>query len=137
MFKRKLITLFLASILSISLISSYYVVTDGAPFFSVVSVIGLFAAPFLLLYGLPVSCLSDKLTELLYGKSRLGLSFVLHVSFGFSFLFIVGFIFDSQSILTDFGQFFTMNRDIFIASIFTSVCFWTIDEGIKVCPLIE
>ncbi|MFJ7935645.1 hypothetical protein [Sporosarcina sp. NPDC096371] len=140
MLKRKILTLIFASLLSISLISSWFAYADGEELkalFPMAFFISWIAIPAILLYGLPVSFLSEKLTEQFSNNQRICWSFVIHVIFGFGFVFIAGLLFESQTLLWDFNQFWRSYEIIFIASIITSVCFWVIDESLRTCPLIK
>lgn len=140
MLKRKLLTLFLGSLVSISLIASWFVFADGEEliaFFGMALTIGLVAIPAILLYGIPVSFLSDKITKSFSNYQRIGWSLVIHVFFGISFVFIAGLLFETKMLLTDFSRFWQYYEFIFIASVFTAICFWIVDQGIKYCRLIK
>ncbi|WP_339251040.1 hypothetical protein NSQ43_13640 [Sporosarcina sp. FSL W8-0480] len=134
MLKRKILTLILASLLSILLIAAWFVYADGEELLAVFPMaffISWFAIPVILLYGLPVSLLSEKLTKRHSNNKRICWSFVIHIIFGLGLIFIVGLLFESQTLLQDFSQFWRSNEIFFIASIITSICFWIIDESLR------
>ena len=91
------------------------------------------ALPVILLYGFPISLLSEKLTNSITSNYRILWTLLIHLVFGISFIFIVGVLFETQIILTDFSAFWNSYEVIFIASIGVSLCFWLIDEGLKCC----
>lgn len=140
MLKRKVLTLIFASLLSILLIAAWFVYADGEELLAVFPMaffISWIAIPVILLYGLPVSFISEKLTERFLNNQRICWSFIIHVLFGLGFVFIVGLLFESQTLLQDFNQFWRNYEIFFIASIITSVCFWLIDESLRICLLIK
>ena len=140
MLKRKVLTLIFASLLSILLIAAWFVYADGEELLAVFPMaffISWIAIPVILLYGLPVSFISEKLTERFLNNQRICWSFIIHVLFGLGFVFIIGLLFESQTLLQDFNQFWRSYEMFFIASIITSVCFWVIDESLRICLLIK
>ena len=140
MIKRKVFTLIFASLLSILLIAAWFVYADGEELLAVFPMaffISWIAIPAILLYGLPVSFISEKLTERFLNNQRICWSFIIHVLFGLGFVFIIGLLFESQTLLQDFNQFWRSYEMFFIASIITSVCFWLIDESLRICLLIK
>ena len=140
MLKRKVITAIFATLLSIFLIAAWFAYADGEGLIAVLPMtvfISMVAVPAILLYGVPVSFLSEKVTEGLSNKKRIFSSFAIHVLFGFAFIFFVGLLFDTQELFSDFNQFWRSNEIIIFASLVTSICFWLIDEGVRACSFIE
>ncbi|MDW0117159.1 hypothetical protein QTL97_09440 [Sporosarcina thermotolerans] len=136
MLKRNILTLTFASLLSILLIAAWFVYADGEELLAVFPMaffISWFAIPVILLNGLPVSLLSEKLTKRFSNNQRICWSFVIHAIFGLGFIFIVGLLFESQTLIRDFSQFWRSYEMFFIASIITSICFWVIDECLRFC----
>ncbi|MCT2536046.1 hypothetical protein NC661_08995 [Aquibacillus koreensis] len=140
MLKRKLLTLIFATLLSISLLASWFVLTEGEEliaFFPMALFVSWIAIPAILLYGLPVSFLSEKLTKQFANRQRICWSLVIHVIFGIGFIFFIGLLFETQTVLTDFNQFWRSYGIIFMASILTSVCFWGVDESLRYCSILK
>jgi hypothetical protein len=138
MLKRKILTLFISTISSIILIASYFTLVEGEgllAIFPMTIFVSLIAIPAILLYGLPIHLLSEKLTSSFSSIYRIVWSFLIHIIFGVSFVFIVGLLFETQILLTNFNSFWKSYEIIFIASIGISVCFWLVDEGLKYCNL--
>ncbi len=138
MFKRKILTLFIATICSIFLIATVYAFVDGEgvlAIFPMALFISWIALPAILLYGFPISLLSEKLTNSITSNYRILWSLFIHIVFGISFVFIVGILFETQTLLTNFSAFWNSYEVIFIASIGVSIWFWFIDEGLKCCKL--
>ena len=75
-----------------------------------------------LIYGLPISILSDKLTERFFGKKRILLAFIVHLIFGAFFVVIYGKIY-----LVNFMP----PTVIFTISLIISSLFWGIDEIVR------
>ena len=136
MLKRKILTLFISTICSIFLMATVYAFMDGEgvlAIFPMALFISWIALPVILLYGFPISLLSEKLTNSITSNYRILWTLLIHLVFGISFVFIVGVLFETQIILTDFSAFWNSYEVIFIASIGVSLCFWFIDEGLKCC----
>ncbi|WP_214482263.1 hypothetical protein [Bacillus sp. SM2101] len=140
MLKRKILTLIFASLLSISLIAFWFVFTDGEEliaFFPLALWISLIAIPVILIYGLPVSFLSEKLTKQFTNNKRIFWALVIHVVFGFGFVFIAGLIFETEMLIWDFIQFWRKYEVFLFPSLVTSICFWGVDEVIRFYSLIK
>lgn len=134
MLKRRVFTVISATILSVSLISFWFIFTEGeniTSFFQLALLIILYAFPVILLYGLPVSLLSEKITKGCSDRKRMWMSFIIHVSLGMGFIFIVGFIFEFRMLVTELSRFWQIYIDMFIASALTTIIFWAIDEGTR------
>ncbi|MBO8155089.1 MAG: hypothetical protein H0Z32_01400 [Bacillaceae bacterium] len=132
--KRRVFTVISATILSVSLISFWFIFTEGeniTSFFQLALLIILYAFPVILLYGLPVSLLSEKITKGCSDRKRMWMSFIIHVSLGMGFIFIVGFIFEFRMLVTELSRFWQIYIDMFIASALTTIIFWAIDEGTR------
>src|SRR4051812_24194357 len=113
MLKRKIITAIFATLLSIFLIAAWFAYADGEGLLAVFQMaffISVIAVPAILLYGVPVSFLSEKVTERLSNKQRIFSSFAIHALFGFAFIFIVGLLFDTRELFSDFNQFWRSNE---------------------------
>ena len=115
MLKRKIVTTILATLLSILLIAAWFAYADGEGLLAVFPMaffISIIAIPAILLYGVPVSFLSEKLTAKFSNKKRIYSALAIHILFGFAFIFIVGLLFDTQELLSDFNQFWRSNEII-------------------------
>lgn len=138
MLKRKILTLLVSTLCSIFFIASYFALAEGEgllAIFPMAVFISWIAIPAILLYGFPINVLSEKLTSSISSNYRIIWSFLIHIIFGVSFVFIVGLLFEAQMLLTNFNTFWNSYEIIFIASIGISICFWIVDEGLKCCHL--
>jgi hypothetical protein len=99
--------------------------------FSMIGAISLFVLPGVLLYGLPVSVLSDKLTKSLSGVKRVLLSLVIHLFFGLSFVFIIGIFIAPENLFTSFNQFWRDAYLFFAFSTLVSLLYWSVDEVLR------
>lgn len=134
MFKRKFITLIFSTLLSMILIAVFFVIADGEELsliFPIAFSISGIALPTILLYGLPISLISEKLTSSFSKIQRIFWSFLIHIFFGAIFVFIVGLLFETQTLLTNFNDFWNSYSIIFIPSIVISLFFWIVDECIR------
>jgi hypothetical protein len=135
--RRKLLTLIIATFVSISTITIWFIISDDegmSAFLPMGYLISLFALPAILLYGLPVSFLSEKLTKSDASNWRMVKTFIIHFFFGMSYIFIAGFIQSDRTLFTDINQFWRSNEMYFIASTLTSIFIWGIDEILRLCP---
>lgn len=86
----------------------------------------IFIQPFLILYALPVTLLSDCVTRNSVGKKRIFHAFLVHVSFGISFPLLFNLLMEGR-----IAQYFTEDRFLFIGATLTAITFWIIDEIIR------
>lgn len=134
MIKRKVLTLLIASLISIILITLYFTLRDKEGligFFHMSILITYFVVPISILYGFPVSLLAERLSRAFTSTKRMGLSLLIHLSFGVSFIFLFGFLFDNDYLLHDFSNFWREYEWFFMASLLTSICFWVVDEIVR------
>ncbi|TCT17586.1 hypothetical protein EDD68_1274 [Melghiribacillus thermohalophilus] len=134
MFKRKVFTVVSATMISVSLMSFWFIFTEGeniTSFFQLAFFISLYAFPVILLYGLPVSLLSEKITKGSSDRKRMWMSFMIHAAFGMGFIFLVGLIFEFSMLVTGLSRYWQIYMDMFIASTLTAIIFWAIDEGVR------
>jgi hypothetical protein len=132
MFKRKLLGLVITSIVTVAFIIILF--SEGempVELFSMIGAISLFVLPGVLLYGLPVSVLSDKLTKSLNGFKRVLLSLVIHLFFGLSFVFIIGIFIAPENLFTSFNQFWRDAYLFFAFSTLVSLLYWSVDEVLR------
>jgi hypothetical protein len=87
----------------------------------------IFAIPVILIYGLPVSILSDKLNNRFIGIKRSIYSLLVHLTFGIIFVYLL-MIIDSRFYLTEFND---IDLYVLTGSIIISVAFWLMDETIR------
>ncbi|WP_407268297.1 hypothetical protein [Radiobacillus sp. PE A8.2] len=126
MIKRKIVTVLLATPVSLLLIFSLFFGEWRQPFELIVmtGMFSLFISPFIILYGVPVTFLSDYLGKQLTGNVRILIAFIVHLFFGVSF----GIIFKMGSEISLFVV------EVNVASIFatiTALIFWAIDELLR------
>jgi hypothetical protein len=126
MIKRKIITTLLATPLSLLVIFGVFFGEWEQPLELIMMTIafGLWLSPFILLYGVPVTFLSDYVSRRLKGTARTLTAFMVHLFFGILF----GFIAPMDEHFSLFGI------EIGIATIFASITalfFWIIDELLR------
>ncbi|KMJ57242.1 hypothetical protein AB685_17730 [Bacillus sp. LL01] len=119
---RKLLTYFLACILVPALISVWSL-PSISEFLGVFWLLFLYGAPFLLLYGLPVSCLSDMVTQKISPSIRAFIAFVIHLFFGLILIFILH-LFNNEA-------WDNLSRLFLICSTVGSFLVWGIDEILR------
>jgi len=132
--KRKAITFFFATILSITFILIFIFGEWEKPF-ELIPMIGIYSllfSPIILVYGVPVTFLSDYLTKRFKGFKRVILALLIHLFFGMFFTFVYGIIFESSDLFSNFNNYWVGEGGLnFIAGIMTSFFFWTVDEVIR------
>jgi hypothetical protein len=96
-------------------------------------VLGMYILPILLIYGVPVSVLSDFVTYRLAGYIRGLIALLIHLSFAVLFILIPVLISigDLKVIFIDFYSLLDNYFFFFLASIISSIIFWFIDEFIR------
>ncbi|WP_419962342.1 hypothetical protein [Psychrobacillus sp. BM2] len=107
MIKRKAITFFIATILSITFILIYIFGEWERPF-ELISMIGFYSllfSPIILVYGVPVTFLSDYLTKRFKGFKRVILALLTHLFFGMFYTFVYGIIFESSDFFSNFNNY--------------------------------
>ncbi|UFU00027.1 hypothetical protein KO561_03415 [Radiobacillus kanasensis] len=126
MVKRKVITTILATPISLMFIFAFFFGEWNRPFdlITMSGAFSLFLAPFILLYGVPVTFLSDYVCKQLTGIARTLTAFIVHLFFGVLF----GFIAPMDEQFSLFGT--EVNAASLSASI-TALFFWIIDELIR------
>jgi hypothetical protein len=118
MLVRKLITFFISIFLfPIFLSPLLMIVSSDWYFFEVTVIVFLFSAPLILIFGMPISALSDFILENQKGKIRLQRAFAIHSLMGLFFGIILSFVLES-----DFYMF---------ATTLASFTVWSIDELIR------
>lgn len=125
---RKLLVFFVTSLVAVPTVA--YLINDfDLPFdFGLLGIISLYVIPLILLYGVPVSILSDKLTLKVTGIIRMVCACVIHLVFGIVFSYLFVLLVDA-SILTPLSD--PIDRFILLGASITSIVFWVIDEIIR------
>jgi hypothetical protein len=126
MIKRKIFTTLLATPISLMLIFAVFFGEWKQPFELVTmsAMFSFFIAPYILLYALPVSFLSDYIGKRLVGNARVSVAFAVHLVFGVVF----GFVFPSNASFPLYGV--EIDTAIIFASI-TALLFWAVDEWLR------
>ncbi len=126
MIKRKLITTLLATPISLLLIFSIFFGEWRQPLDLLVmtGIFSLFISPYIILYGVPVTFLSDYLGKQLTGHLRFFVACIAHLFFGVLF----GFIFKMGSVIS---LFVVEVNEASIYGAITAFIFWAIDELIR------
>lgn len=132
MFKRKVIAFFLTVLLAIPISGLCFMLIEISSIREVPGLIvfaSMFVTPVILLYGVPVSILSDKMSERFIGMKRVLCALIIHLFLGISFPFFFILIADSRSILTNYN-----GGDLYVlaAAAFASFLFWGMDETLRV-----
>ncbi|MBO8171761.1 MAG: hypothetical protein H0Z33_07720 [Bacillaceae bacterium] len=131
MYMRKFYGFLITSILSTTILT-LLMLTDGEyEFFETFGFISLVATPVILVYGVPVSLLSDYVTKPYHNRKRATLAFIIHLGFGLGFVFIIGMILDFETLLNNFAFFWSNAEFYFIASTTASFLFWLSDEILR------
>jgi hypothetical protein len=126
MIERKVVTTLLATPLSLLVIFAVFFGEWRQPVELIVmsGAFSLLISPYILLYGVPVTFLSDYVGKRITRKMRMPLAFIFHLFFGVIF----GFIFPMNSNVSVFGV--AVDSAFIFASI-TALLFWTIDEILR------
>ena len=94
--------------------------------------LSLWIVPVIIIYGLPVSLLTEKLTKKLSKYWRITTTFLIHLSFGALFIFIYGVLFENNiNIFHEFHEFWEVYEGLFIPSLISAGVFWVYDEVIR------
>jgi len=130
-FKRKAIAFLLTVLLAIPIIGFCFMLIESSSIRDVPELIifaSIFVTPVILLYGVPVSILSDKISDRFIGMKRVLFALFIHVFLGISFPYFFILIADSRSILTHFN-----GGDLYVldASVLASFLFWGMDETFR------
>ncbi|MGP4042071.1 hypothetical protein ACTWP4_19515 [Gracilibacillus sp. D59] len=126
MVKRKVITTLLATPLSLLVIFGLFFGEWQHPVELIVmtGAFGLWISPIILLYGVPITFLSDYISKRFTGNVRALTAFIVHLSFGILF----GLIAPMD------GQFLLIGTEVNATTIFASITalfFWVIDELLR------
>jgi hypothetical protein len=121
-----MVTALLAVPLSLSVIFSVFFGEWRQPIelIAMTGMYSLWISPFIILYGLPVTCLADFVSKRLSGQRRMYLSLLIHLLFGVFF-----------GVVLPMGTSFSwLGVQIDSASIFASITglfFWVVDEILR------
>ena len=131
MFFRKMIAFVCTVLISAPLVGSSFMIIEGSSIEEVPGLIFftyMYAIPVTLLFGVPISILSDKWSKRFSGKKRMVSSFTIHLLSGVSFVLLFMLIFDSRFILTHFNSF---DLYFLVASTLISFVGWGMDEVLR------
>lgn len=134
MIKRKAITFFIATILSITFILIFIFGEWERPLELIPMIVtySLLFSPIILVYGVPVTFLSDYLTKGFKGFKRVFLALLIHLVFGMFYTLVYGIIFESSDFFSNFNNYWLGEGELnFIAGIMTSFFFWAVDEVLR------
>lgn len=131
MFFRKIIAFVCTVILSAPMVGFCFMVMEGSSIREVSGLIVftyMYAIPITLLFGVPVSILSDKWSDQYSGKKRMFSSLAIYLLSGIGFVVLFMLIFDSRFILAHFNMF-----DVYflVASTLISFSGWGMDEILR------
>ncbi len=120
---RKIIVTILATLISMTLL--LIVLFDaglGQELVNAVLFTSYMFMPFILLYGVPVTFLSDYVTKQLSGFKRSLLAMIFHLFFGGVFSFLL-------SLIQDVSR--TESKEVFVGALTFSFFFWAFDEVLR------
>lgn len=131
MFKRKILAFIYTAIISAPIIGLIFMFIEGGTLRELPGLIAftsIYAIPITLLFGVPVSILSDKMNSRFESNKRVFFSLVVHLFFSTSFIVLLMLILDSRFILTDFNA-----SDLYflVASTLISFIGWGMDEILR------
>ena len=126
MIKRKIATTLIATPLSLLVIFAVFFGEWRQPLELIVmtGTFSLWISPFILLYGVPVTFLSDYVSMPLSEKNRILFAFIIHLLFGILF----GFIFPMNAQLPFSGVMFEV---AFVFATIVALFFWSTDEILR------
>ncbi|MET3696422.1 hypothetical protein SAMN05877753_103334 [Bacillus oleivorans] len=125
---RKILTILIGTLLSYSVLAVGFMNES----LDVILFMLMITYPFIFLYGLPVTILSDKITKDSLGVKRVIKAFLFHVLFGMGFVFVLSFFFDPHELFFNFKEYWSSEGELlFFAATLTSFFFWLVDEGIR------
>ena len=132
MFKRKILAFIFTVIISAPIIGLFFMLIEGSTIQEVPALIiftSMYTIPITLLFGIPLSILSDKMSKHFSGKKRVFSSLFYHLFFSTSFVIIFMLILDSRFILIDFNA---GDSYFLVASTLISFIGWGMDEILRV-----
>ncbi|WP_342508048.1 hypothetical protein [Sporosarcina sp. FSL K6-2383] len=127
MFKRKGIAFLLTVVLTIPMLGFSFMLIEGSGVRDALELMvfaAIYVTPVILLYGVPVSILSDKINDRFNGVKRVLLSLFTHLFLGLSFPLF--FILVDGSQLNNGG-----NLYLVAAAVIPSFVFWGMDEVLR------
>lgn len=127
MFKRKGIAFLLTVVLTIPMLGFSFMLIEGSGVRDALELMvfaAIYVTPVILLYGVPVSILSDKINGRFNGVKRVLLSLFTHLFLGLSFPLF--FILVDGSQLNNGG-----NLYLVAAAVIPSFVFWGMDEVLR------
>ncbi|AWE06978.1 hypothetical protein DCE79_05990 [Lysinibacillus sp. 2017] len=131
MFKRKLLAFICTAIISVPIIGLVFMFIEGSTLTELPALIAftsIYAIPVTLLFGIPVSILSDKMNNRFDSNKRVFFSLVVHLFFSTSFIVLLILILDSRFILTNFNSF---DLYFLVAATLISFIGWGMDEILR------
>lgn len=106
MFIRKILAFIYTVIISAPIIGFSFMLIEGSTIQEIPGLIAfasMYMIPIIILFGVPVSILSDKICDRFIGSKRVLSSLAVHLFFGISFTFLFIIITDSRFIFTNFS----------------------------------
>ncbi len=121
MIKKKLVSTLLTAIITTLILALNVRFNGGTPSFLLFP----YSLVFVMVYGLPVSVLSDLVTKKIHGFSRLTVAFIIHISFGLSFIYFLSLI------EPDFGGLGPFDNLYGVTAVIGSIIFFVLDEYLR------
>lgn len=131
MFKRKIYAFILTVIVGIPIVGFCFMIVEKSSISEVPGLIifaSIFVTPVTLLFGVPVSILSDKMNDKFIRIKRVVGALVFHLFCGIVFTFFFILIADSRSFITNYNGF---DAYFLTASAVISFIFWGMDEMLR------
>lgn len=132
MFKRKIVAFVITVLLSAPIVGFCFMLIERSTISEIPGLMiftSMYAIPVTLLFGVPISILSDKMNARFIGKKRVFFSLAFHLVFGISFIVFFMLFVDARFILTDFNW-----GDLYflVASTIYSFVGWGMDEILRI-----
>lgn len=131
MFKRKILALIMTILISTPIIGFCFLLVERSDITQLPSLtlfILIFATPFVVIFGIPASIISDKINKRFIDKKRKYASFVTHLFFAVCFV-VLFILFDQSRFI--FTQFNSGDLYFLVPAIIYSVVGWFLDEILR------
>lgn len=126
--KKRLLISLITSLISIPLVAFFFNDFLLPADFGLLGFVSIWLVPVIILYGIPVSILSDKITKKFSGSKRLSISLTVHLFLGLLFAYLFILIFDNRYVPSMRNP---IDRSLFLGSFFSAFIFWVISERLR------
>ncbi|MGP4071487.1 hypothetical protein ACTWQB_02910 [Piscibacillus sp. B03] len=126
--KRKLLISLITSIISVPIVAYFFNDFIFPAHFGLLGFVSLWVVPIILIYGIPVSFISDKVTQKKLGSKRMFYSLTIHLFLGTLFAYLFILIFDNRFIPS---MAHPVDRTLLLGSMVTAFVFWGVTEYLR------